>query len=216
MRPVPNYVLEAAALDGLPPGAHVCGVDEAGRGPIAGPVVAAAVVLDPTRIPSGIEDSKRLTPMRRSRIAEVLFREAVVGVGMAEVDDIERLNVLGATMLAMCRAIEALPTPVDLALIDGNRVPGAESLRCALRAVVRGDQQSLSIAAASIIAKTRRDSIMRSLANEYPGYGWERNAGYPTAEHLDALGRLGTTPHHRSGFAPVRRVLREGQRREGE
>lgn len=207
MPSLPDYSLEAEALAGLSPGVRVCGVDEAGRGPIAGPVVAAAVALDPARIPSGIDDSKKLTAARRRDIAEALQREAAVGVGIAGVEEIGRLNILWATMLAMRRAIKALPVSVGIALVDGNRVPDGEGLGCALRAVVRGDQQCLSIAAASIIAKTRRDAIMESLARAHPGYGWERNAGYPTAEHLTALEQLGVTPHHRAEFAPVRRVL---------
>ncbi len=215
IRSSPDYALEAEALAGFASGARVCGVDEAGRGPIAGPVVAAAVVLDPARIPRGIDDSKNLSAARRQVVADVLLREAAVGVGIADVEEIDRLNILGATMLAMRRAIESLPMPVSLALVDGNRVPDGAGLDCELCAVVKGDQRSLSIAAASIVAKTRRDAIMESLARSHPGYGWERNAGYPTAEHLAALGRLGATPHHRVGFAPVRRVLREGKGGDG-
>lgn len=210
LRSVPDYALETDILADLGPDARVCGVDEAGRGPIAGPVVAAAVVLDPARIPAGIDDSKRMTPTRRASVADTLVRETAVGVGVASVAEIGRLNILGATMLAMRRAIGALPVAVEVALVDGNRTPDGTGLACSLRAVVRGDQRCLSIAAASIVAKTHRDSIMESLARAHPGYGWERNAGYPTAEHRDALQRLGVTPHHRTGFAPVRLILQQG------
>ena len=208
--------MEAEALANLPSGTRVCGVDEAGRGPIAGPVVAAAVALEPSRIPPGIDDSKRMPAMRRRLLAKTLTCEAAVGVGIATVEEIERFNILGATMLAMRRAIEALPVSVELALVDGNRVPDGTGLDCALRAVVRGDRRSLSIAAASIIAKTRRDTIMEDLAHVHPGYGWERNAGYPTAEHRAALERLGATLHHRRGFGPVQRILQGGPLRETE
>ena len=187
------------------PAARVCGVDEAGRGPLVGPVVAAAVVLDPGHIPPGIDDSKRLSAARRESVAAALRAAAEIGLGLASVAEIDRLNILGATLLAMRRAIAALPAPVDVALVDGNRLPDGAGLGCELRAVVRGDQRSLSIAAASILAKTRRDAILHRLAVDHPGYGWERNAGYPTREHLDALARLGPTRHHRAGFAPVRR-----------
>ena len=211
----PDYSLEAEVLAGLASGARVCGVDEAGRGPIAGPVVAAAAVLDPARIPLGIDDSKNLAAARRQAVADELLRKAAVAVGIADVEEIDHLNILGATMLAMRRAIESLQVSVSLALVDGNRVPDGTGLDCELRAVVKGDQRSLSIAAASIVAKTRRDAIMETLARSHPGYGWERNAGYPTAEHLAALERLGATPHHRVGFSPVRRVLLERQGRHG-
>ena len=212
LQPVPpSHSLESEALAALPPGARVCGVDEAGRGPIAGPVVAAAVALDAERIPPGINDSKRLSANRRRVLADLIRRDAAVGIGIADVGEIRCLNILGATMLAMCRAIEDLPVPVALALVDGNRVPDGSGLRCALRAVVRGDQRCVSIAAASIIAKTHRDAIMRSLARAHPGYGWERNAGYPTAEHRSALERLGANEHHRVAFAPVRRALRSAR-----
>ncbi len=207
VRSVPDFSLEEESLAALSPGARVCGVDEAGRGPIAGPVVAAAVALDPFRLPSGIDDSKRLSPARRAEVALAIRQTSAVGVGLADVEEIERLNVLVAAMLAMRRAIEALPVAPDLALVDGNRLPDGEGLSCRLRAVVRGDSKSLSIAAASVVAKTYRDGIMQAMARDFPGYGWERNAGYPTAEHVAALDRHGATPHHRATFAPVRRAL---------
>ena len=205
----PDFAIEAAALAAFGPGAQVCGVDEAGRGPLAGPVVAAAVVLDPNRIPAGVDDSKRLPPARRAALAAALAGNARSALGVSSVAEIDRLNILHAAMLAMRRAIAGLGGGLSLALVDGNRVPDSAGLDCELRAVVRGDRRSLSIAAASILAKTRRDEIMRGLAAEFPGYGWERNAGYPTAEHLGALRRLGATPHHRRSFAPIRALAAE-------
>ncbi len=186
---------------------RVCGVDEAGRGPIAGPVVAAAVILNAARIPSGIDDSKRLSPARRETLAGEIRLAALAGFGLADVAEIDRLNILGATLLAMRRAILDLPITPALALIDGNRLPSRNGIACSFQSVVGGDRRSLSIAAASILAKTRRDSILRDLAQTHPGYGWERNAGYPTAEHRNALARLGPTPHHRTSFMPVRAMV---------
>lgn len=191
----PDFSLEQAA--GV---ARVCGIDEVGRGPLAGPVVAAAVILDPAAIPCGIDDSKRLTAARREALAQAILASAEVGIGHADVGEIDRLNILQATFLAMTRAFAALARPVALALVDGNRLP---ALPCPARAVVGGDGLSLSIAAASIVAKVTRDRLMAELALSHPGYGWERNAGYPTAEHLAALARLGVTPHHRTSYAPV-------------
>ncbi len=192
----PDLALERAA------GCIVCGIDEAGRGPLAGPVFAAAVVL-PDPLPAalaGIDDSKALAAARRESLHAAILALARVGVGRAEVEEIGRLNILGASLLAMTRAYAALGLAADLALIDGNRAP---RLDCPVRCVVGGDRRSLSVAAASIVAKVRRDAEMRSLAALFPDYGWERNAGYPTAEHRAALRRLGATPHHRRGFAPV-------------
>lgn len=194
----PNYDLEAAC------GAPVCGVDEAGRGPLAGPVVAAAVVLDPANLPDGLDDSKRLSAARRQDLQAVLMSVAMIGVGSASVEEIDRVNILNATMLAMRRAVAALPVAPHAALIDGNRCP---ELPCEASAVVKGDQKCLSIAAASIVAKVHRDAIMAELATAYPAYGWRRNAGYGTAEHLAALKAHGPTPHHRRSFAPVRATL---------
>lgn len=196
----PDFSLETAA--GVAP---VCGVDEAGRGPIAGPVVAAAVVLDPNRVPQGIDDSKRIAASHRSKLASQLQSCAGVSIGVASVEEIDDLNILGATMLAMRRAIHGLAHKPALALIDGNRVP--PDLVCEAIAVVKGDRRSLSIAAASIVAKVHRDSLLAALSLDHPGYGWDHNAGYPTAEHRQALVRLGATRHHRRSFAPVREVL---------
>ncbi len=199
----PDLTLETAArAEGH---ARIAGVDEAGRGPLAGPVVAAAVVLDPARVPPGLDDSKRLSPAVRARLAAEIRAAAQTGLGLATVAEIDALNILNAAHLAMARALAALPHPPDLALIDGNRLPAG--LSCPARAVVRGDARAASIAAASILAKVARDAIMVDLAQQHPGYGWERNKGYPAPAHLAALVRLGLTPHHRRSFAPVHKIL---------
>ncbi|MCZ6861134.1 MAG: ribonuclease HII [Alphaproteobacteria bacterium] len=199
---MPDLALEMEA------GGLVAGIDEAGRGPLAGPVVAAAAILDASllapSLAAAIDDSKRLSPRRRRELFAVLPTFARVGLGAASVTEIDRLNILAATMLAMRRAILALGVVPDLALIDGNRAP---DLPCPARTLVGGDGICLSIAAASIAAKVVRDRIMTALAQRHPGFGWERNAGYPTLEHRAALVRLGATPHHRRSFAPVARVL---------
>lgn len=187
-------------------GGVVCGVDEAGRGPWAGPVVAAAVILNATCIPSGIHDSKKLTPATRERLHDDIVSCAHVGVGQASVVEIDDHNILAATFLAMRRAVEALPKLPSLALIDGNRAP---ALPCRAECIVQGDALSLSIAAASIIAKVTRDRIMRTLALEFPEYGFEKHAGYGTAFHQAALQRYGVTPHHRRSFSPIRLLLEE-------
>ena len=200
---MPDFSLERSL--GVAP---VAGIDEAGRGPLAGPVFAAAVVLDIARVPQGIDDSKKLAAARRERIAEELRACAHVGLGQASVAEIDRLNILEATMLAMRRALDALSAAMGAApahvLVDGNRLP---DLPCPARAVVGGDGKSLSIAAASIVAKVARDRLMAELAQAHPHYGWERNAGYGTAEHLRALTDHGPTPHHRITFAPVHNLL---------
>ena len=193
---MPDFRLEAAARR---EGADViAGVDEAGRGPWAGPVVAAAVVLDPKRLTpalaSGLDDSKKLARRRRVELFAAL----------RDCAEIEARNILVATMEAMRRAVEGLATRPQVALVDGITAP---PLSCDVRCVVKGDARSLSIAAASVAAKVTRDGIMAELASAYPGYGWERNAGYGTAEHREALERLGLTPHHRRTFAPIARLL---------
>ncbi|MEE8203869.1 MAG: ribonuclease HII [Alphaproteobacteria bacterium] len=188
-------------------GAHrgpVAGIDEAGRGPWAGPVIAAAVILDPGDIPGGIDDSKRLTRTRREALFAALGECARIGVGGASVTEIDRLNILAATMLAMRRAVDGLGVVPAHVLVDGNRTPG---LPCPATAVVGGDRRSLSIAAASIVAKVTRDRLMARLARRYPGFGWDHNAGYGTAEHHAALMSAGVTAHHRLSFAPVARLL---------
>jgi ribonuclease HII len=197
--PKPDFSIES-----LYPNVIVAGVDEAGRGPWAGPVVAAAAIVDPARLPQGINDSKKLTAAKRDALFDAIMASAQVGVGMASVEEIDELNILGATKLAMLRAIEALPTLPGMALVDGNRAP---KLPCKVQTVVKGDSKSLSIAAASIIAKVTRDRLMHQLSLEYPGYGWERNAGYGTAQHQSGLAEHGVTIHHRRSFAPIRELL---------
>jgi ribonuclease HII len=185
--------------------APVCGVDEAGRGPWAGPVVAAAVVLDIGDIPDGLNDSKKLSAKRRMTLCAEIKARARWGVGVASVEEIDALNILRANDLAMGRAVAGLGAAY--ALIDGNRVPPAFPLPA--RAIVKGDALSLSIAAASIIAKVTRDAIMAELAREFPGYGWETNAGYGVAAHMAGLKALGVTPHHRRSFKPIHKMLCE-------
>lgn len=186
-------------------GGRIAGVDEAGRGPLAGPVSAAAVVLDPNRIPDGLNDSKKLTAARREALFDVLYDVADVSLAFASVEEIDRLNIRAATLLAMTRAVNGLSHQPDHALIDGNALPA--NLPCPATTVIRGDARSLSIAAASIIAKVARDRIMQDLAEQFPGYGWEANKGYPTVAHRDALLNLGVTPHHRRSFKPVHNIL---------
>lgn len=185
-------------------GGVVAGLDEVGRGPLAGPVIAAAVIIDPSTLPARLaaelNDSKKLSARKRDVLAALVLESCAHGFGEASVAEIDSLNILKATFLAMRRAVAALGRPIDHALVDGNQVP---PLDCAVRCVVGGDGLSLSIAAASVIAKVRRDRLMADLAKQFPGYGWERNAGYGTAQHLDALRRLGPTPHHRTSFAPI-------------
>ncbi|MBO9712399.1 ribonuclease HII [Sphingomonas sp.] len=178
----------------------IAGVDEAGRGPLAGPVVAAAVVLDPRCIPEGIDDSKALTAPRREKLCAQLLECAKVGIGLASVEEIDTLNILWATMLAMTRAVEALGFAPAMVLVDGNRCPDWDHRSAA---IVGGDALSLSIAAASIVAKHHRDCLMIELDALHPGYGWASNKGYAARVHQEALRTLGPTPHHRRSFAPV-------------
>jgi len=200
---MPDLALEAAL------GGRVAGIDEAGRGPWAGPVVAAAVVLDaawlPQELATGLDDSKKLTKQVRERLYDLLMARAAIGLGSASVEEIDTLNILGATMLAMRRAVDELPVCPNHALIDGDRAP---DLDIPSRCIVGGDGRALSIAAASVIAKVTRDRIMADLAAECPEYGWERNAGYGTKQHQVALDAHGVTRHHRRSFAPVARLLK--------
>jgi ribonuclease HII len=180
----------------------ICGVDEAGRGPLAGPVVAAAVIfLDQSRIPVGLDDSKKLSAERRERLYADVMREGIIGVGEASVDEIDLLNIRMATHLAMARAVKALSLTPAFALVDGNDAP---ALVCPCQTLIGGDGRSLSIAAASIIAKVRRDHIMLRLHRDHPDYGWNSNMGYSTPGHLNALRGIGPSVHHRRSFAPVR------------
>jgi len=208
LRPAPDFALETAA-HATGAGA-VAGVDEVGRGPLAGPVVAAAVILDPAAIPPGLDDSKRLSAARRETLAVAIRATSAWALGLASVAEIDTLNILRASHLAMARALAGLGIPPDLALIDGNRLP--PDLPCPAQAVVGGDGRCLSIAAASILAKLERDRIMQALDLDHPGYGWAANMGYPTADHRAALLRLGVTPHHRRSFAPVAAALCQERR----
>jgi ribonuclease HII len=179
----------------------VAGIDEAGRGPLAGPVVAAAVILDPERPIRGLADSKVLTPERREVLAKRIRERAIAwSTGQADVDEIDTINILHATMLAMCRAVAALPITPEEALVDGNRCP---DLACRVRAIIKGDRDVKSISAASIIAKTTRDGMLRELDKLYPVYGFAQHKGYGTPEHLAALDRHGPCPIHRRSFSPV-------------
>ena len=199
----PTYLME---LDLLSQGAlRVAGVDEVGRGPLAGPVTACAVVLEPDCVPEGLNDSKKLSVMRRAALHDEIMACAEVSVAHASVEEIDEINILRAAHLAMERALAGLSKPACMALIDGNMIPR----NCAgpARAVIKGDSLCASIAAASIVAKIRRDRIMWDLAQQFPGYGWETNAGYGSKSHMAALQNLGVTPHHRRSFKPVHNIL---------
>jgi ribonuclease HII len=198
-----NYTPDLS-FENSAPFTPVCGVDEAGRGPWAGPVVAGAAILDIDTMPTGLNDSKKLSHAKREVLFEAL-QSQITGVGIASVEEIDRLNILNATYLAMRRAVAALRVAPAFALIDGNKIP--PDLGCPAEAVVKGDGRSLSIAAASIMAKVTRDRIMFDLAQQFPGYGWETNAGYGVKAHAEALTRLGVTPHHRRSFKPIHKML---------
>ena len=185
----------------------LAGVDEVGRGPLAGPVVAAAVILDPARPVVGLADSKQLTAARRETLADQIQDYAMAwALGRAEVDEIDQINILQASLLAMQRAVAALQPAAEYALIDGNRLP---NLDCAAEAVIKGDARVAVISAASIIAKVARDREMVMLDATYPGYGFAKHKGYPTREHLQALGNLGVCEIHRRSFRPVKRILEQ-------
>ncbi|EGV28748.1 Ribonuclease H [Thiorhodococcus drewsii AZ1] len=186
----------------------IAGVDEAGRGPLAGPVAAAAVILDPTRPIPGIDDSKRLTAARRERLESAIREGALAyAVAWASVEEIDRLNILNATFLAMRRAVESLSVRPARVLVDGNRCPDWE---IESQAIVGGDGTVASIGAASILAKVARDRLLVQLDQDFPGYGFAVHKGYPTRVHLEALRRLGPCPHHRRSFGPVRALLVDG------
>lgn len=200
----PDFSLEAQAYEaGLGP---VAGIDEVGRGPLAGPVCVAAVVLDPASIPQGLDDSKRLSAKRRQILYAEILRDAVaVAVALSPAEEIDRLNIRGATLMSMARAARRLAVAPGFALIDGRDIP--KNLPCPAQAVIGGDGKSLSIAAASIVAKVFRDSLMARLDARAPGYGFAVHAGYPTAAHRNALERLGPSPFHRRSFGPVARFF---------
>ncbi|HEX7349371.1 MAG TPA: ribonuclease HII [Rhodanobacteraceae bacterium] len=183
--------------------AYIAGVDEAGRGPLAGPVVVAAVILDPTRPIDGLADSKQLSARRRETLYALIIERALACATVrVEAAEIDRVNILNATLAGMTRALEALALPPELALIDGNRLP--RSLPCPARAIVRGDATVPAISAASILAKVTRDRILIDYDTRWPGYGFARHKGYPTPAHYAALQQLGPCPEHRRSFAPVR------------
>ncbi len=198
---MPNLAYEKK--HGRDEGKIICGVDEVGRGPLAGPVMAAAVIL-PEKLPADIKreirDSKKMTHKQREDLFDPLTQLCRYSIAEASVEEILHLNILWASMLAMQRAVSGLRVTIHTALIDGNRIP---KLECPAIAIISGDDKCLSIAVASIIAKVTRDRLMKKLALEHPGYGWEHNAGYGTAEHLAALQQLGITKWHRDSFAPI-------------
>jgi ribonuclease HII len=196
----PSFKLER------PHPAPIAGVDEAGRGPLAGPVVAAAVILDRRRVPRGIDDSKKLRPDQRAELCGKLRRVAAVGVGVATVEEIDAINIYQATLLAMARAVDALGVAPAMVLVDGNALP---KWTHPATAIVSGDALCLSIAAASIVAKHERDRMMIDHDRDHPGYGWAANKGYATPDHREALARLGPSPLHRRSFAPVAQLMLE-------
>jgi ribonuclease HII len=200
---MPHYIFEARILKAMD--GPVCGVDEAGRGPLAGPVVAAAVILDRKKIPKGLDDSKELSEEIREKLFPRIFEAAIaVGIGEASVGEIDLVNIRQATHLAMARAVRALKVSAMFALVDGNDAP---PLPCPCDTLVDGDARSVSIAAASIIAKVTRDRMMAALHAEHPQYGWIENKGYSTPRHLAALSKHGPCQHHRRSFAPVHNIL---------
>ena len=200
---MPHYIYESRLLKTLT--GPICGVDEAGRGPLAGPVVAAAVILDRARIPKGLNDSKKLSEENREELFPIIMRMAVaVGVGEASVGEIDMVNIRQATHLAMARAVGALSVAAQFALVDGNDAP---ALPCKCDTLVKGDGRSVSIAAASIIAKVTRDRLMLQLHDEHPAYNWRSNKGYGTPDHHSGLKTHGITVHHRRSFAPIHHIL---------
>src|ERR1700759_2916159 len=200
---MPHFIYESRYLKTM--AGPVCGVDEAGRGPLAGPVVAAAVIFQKGRIPRGLNDSKQLREEDREALFPRIMEMAIaVGVGEASVGEIDLVNIRQATHLAMARAVRALSVAAQFALVDGNDAP---ALPCKCETLVKGDGRSVSIAAASIIAKVTRDRLMARLHDEHPGYNWKRNKGYGTPEHYDGLRLHGVTIHHRRSFGPIRNLL---------
>lgn len=199
----PDFTAEQTLIDtGIP---VIAGVDEVGRGPLAGPVMAAAVILDVAAIPEGLNDSKKLSAKRREALFELITANAVVSIAEASVAEIDKLNIYHASHLAMCRAVAGLAVTPGHVLVDGNKVP--KDMDVPASYIVKGDGKSLSIAAASIVAKVTRDRLMVDLAQQHPGYDWDKNAGYPTQRHISALSELGVTPHHRVSFKPVHNIL---------
>lgn len=200
---MPHYIYESRLLKTM--AGPICGVDEVGRGPLAGPVVAAAVILDRKRIPKGLNDSKQLSEEDREALYPLIMDAAIaVGVGESSVDEIDLINIRQATHMAMARAVRALSVAAEFALVDGNDPP---PLPCRCDTLVGGDARSVSIAAASIIAKVTRDRMMVALHDAHPGYNWRSNKGYGTPEHYAGLKAHGVTAHHRRSFGPIRAIL---------
>lgn len=200
---MPHYIYESRLLKTM--AGPICGVDEVGRGPLAGPVVAAAVILDRKRIPKGLNDSKQLSEEDREALYPLIMEAAIaVGVGEASVDEIDLINIRQATHMAMARAVRALSVTAEFALVDGNDPP---PLPCRCDTLIGGDARSVSIAAASIIAKVTRDRMMVALHDDHPGYNWRSNKGYGTPEHYAGLKAHGVTRHHRRSFGPIRAIL---------
>ena len=182
----------------------IIGVDEVGRGPLAGPVISAAIILNKEKIPEGINDSKKLSKKKREVINEELISQHSFAIGIASVEEIDKINILQASLLAMKRAVLNLNIKPQTILVDGNKLP---DLEYNMYPIIKGDSKSISIAAASIIAKVYRDKLMQDLSLQYPGYYWEKNSGYGTKQHLLALNNLGVTPIHRKSFAPIYNML---------
>ena len=199
----PDFSFEQALIDqGVEP---IAGTDEVGRGPLAGPVVAAAVILDPYNIPDGLNDSKKISAKKRDALFDIIKATSIWCVAEASVEEIDALNIYHASHLAMCRAVSGLSQAAQHVLVDGNKIP--VNMPAKATAIVKGDGKSQSIAAASILAKVTRDRHMVALSQQHPGYGWETNAGYPTKSHICALEQQGVTPHHRRSFKPVHNIL---------
>ena len=199
---MPDFSYEACFL--AEKSGPIAGIDEVGRGPLAGPVMAAAVILNRECIPEGLNDSKKITIRTREKLFDRVMEFAVTGIGEASVEEIDKFNIRRATHLAMARAITALGEKPAFAIVDGNDAP---ALECPCNTIVGGDGRSASIAAASIIAKVTRDRKMMRLHEEFPGYGWRTNMGYGTKAHIEGMKMLGITPHHRKSFAPVYQML---------
>ena len=183
----------------------IAGVDEVGRGPWAGPVVSAAVILDPNNLPEGVTDSKKLSPKKREALYDFIMQTADVSIAEATVEEIDEINIREATFLAMTRALEGLKNKPQFAFIDGNAMP--KDMFCPAETVVKGDLHVMSIAAASVVAKVYRDRMMAQLGEEFPHYGWERNAGYGVKAHQEGIASHGITPHHRRSFKPIRAYI---------
>ncbi|PCI89054.1 MAG: ribonuclease HII [Hyphomicrobiales bacterium] len=209
---IPNFTIDFSFEQGLwqEDLCFVAGVDEAGRGPWAGPVVAAAAIFKPhykADFLSGLNDSKKLSAKKREALYIYILEHCDYAVGMASVEEIDEINILQASMLAMSRAINDLPNKAQYVLIDGNKIP--DQLNIPAEAIIKGDGRSYSIAAASIVAKVTRDRLMQKLHDEFPHYGWSRNAGYGTKLHQEGLSKHGVTQHHRRSFKPIQKIILE-------